>query len=391
MAAVPAESTARLTDRAVGAYRARYGTEPDGVWFAPGRANLIGEHTDYTGGFVLPFALGCGVAVAAGRAPGDVISVWSRQGGGDPVTAAATDLTPGLVTGWAAYPLGVVWSLAAAGYPHAGTRLAIDADVPIGAGLSSSAALECAVGLALAELHDLSVTRPELAAIASRAENEFAGAPTGIMDQSAALLCRAGHALLLDCRTGAAETVPLDPSSAGLALLLIDTGARHALTDGRYAARRQACEEAARVLGIASLRDLTDHPDAVGALGDEELQRRARHVITENRRVLATVALLRSGELAEVGPLLVQSHASLRDDFGVSWPEADIAVDAALSAGAAGARMMGGGFGGSVLVLLLADRAGVVGDVISAAYSRRGWRAPGISVAVPSDAGRRLR
>jgi galactokinase len=390
MGAAPA-AAAGLADQAAAAFRQRYRAEPDGVWFAPGRANLIGEHTDYTGGFVLPFALGRGVAVAASHAAGDAISVWSRQAGGDAVIAAATDLRPGRVSGWAAYALGVAWSLAAAGYRPGGTTLAVVADLPIGAGLSSSAALECAIGLALAELHDLAVSRSELAMLASRAENEFAGAPTGIMDQSAVLLCRAGHALLLDCRTGAAEAVPLDPGGAGLVLLVIDTTARHALVDGRYAARRRDCEDAARMLGVASLRDLTDAPDAVCALGDDAVRRRARHVVTENRRVLTAAALLRRGGLAEVGPLLAESHTSLRDDFEVSWPEADVAVAAALSAGAAGARMMGGGFGGSVLALVPADRADPVGAAVSAAYAHRGWRAPAISAAVPGDAGRRMR
>ena len=190
-----------LAERAARGYAERYGRPPEGVWFAPGRANLIGEHTDYNGGFVLPFALRSGVAAAAGRG-GDGITVWSRHGGGEAVTAPLGGLAPGSVRGWAAYPVGVAWSLGAAGHQLGGTRVAIDADLPMGAGLSSSAALECAVALALTELHGLAVPRAELAAVASRAENEFAGAPTGIMDQSAALLCQAGHAMLLDCRSG---------------------------------------------------------------------------------------------------------------------------------------------------------------------------------------------
>ncbi|HMG62848.1 MAG TPA: galactokinase family protein, partial [Streptosporangiaceae bacterium] len=262
-----------LADRVTRDYAAEFSEPPEGVWFAPGRVNLIGEHTDYNGGFVLPFALSTGVAAAAGR-HGTGIAVSSRQRGGGTVTAPGDGLVPGTVSGWAAYPLGMAWALAAAGHRPGGTAIAIDADLAIGAGLSSSAALECAVGLALAELHGLAVTRRELAALASRAENEFAGAPTGIMDQSAALLCRAGHALLLDCRSGATQDVPLDPAAAGLTLLVIDTGVRHALNDGRYAARRRSCEEAARALGVASLRDLTDRPEAVSELADPELRRR---------------------------------------------------------------------------------------------------------------------
>ena len=384
-------TAAAVADRAASAFRARYGAEPDGVWFAPGRVNLIGEHTDYTGGFVLPFALGSGVAVAAGRAPNGVITVWSANEPGDSRASAVDAVSPGLISGWSAYPFGVVWSLREASYRPHGACIAIDADLPVGAGLSSSAALECAIGLALSDLHDLRVPRPELAALASRAENEFVGVPTGIMDQSAALLCRAGRALLLDCRSGATLDVPLDPGAAGLVLLICDTGTRHALTDGRYAQRRRSCEEAARLLGVGSLRDATDRGDDLGRLADAELRRRARHVITENRRVLAAATVLSRSALADVGPLLTQSHASLRDDFAVSWLEADVAVDVALSAGAAGARMMGGGFGGSVLILARADDAGRVGAAIAAEYARRRWPAPAITVTVPSDGARRLR
>jgi galactokinase len=383
-------SAAEVADRAASAFRARYDAEPDGVWFAPGRVNLIGEHTDYTGGFVLPFALGSGVAVAAGRAPDETITVWSSQQGGDPIDATVPGLTPGAVSGWPAYPLGMAWSLREAGHRPGGTRVAIDTDLPMGAGLSSSAALECATGLALSDLHDLRVPRAELAALASRAENEFAGAPTGIMDQSAALLSRAGHALLLDCRSGGTEAVPLDPDAAGLVLLVCDTGTRHALTDGRYAQRRRSCEEAARRLGVGSLRDVTDRGGDVAGLVDPELRRVARHVVTENQRVLATVALLRGDALADLGPLLTQSHTSLRDDFEVSWPQADVAVQVAVSAGASGARMMGGGFGGSVLVLAPEDGADEVAAAVAAEYARRRWPGPAVSVAVPSGAARRL-
>lgn len=382
---------ADLAGRAAAAYREQYGAEPDGVWFAPGRVNLIGEHTDYTGGFVLPFALGCGVAVAAGRVSGDAITVWSRQQGGEPVAAVVDALTPGMITGWAGYPLGVAWALREAGQLPGGTRIAIDTTLAAGAGLSSSAALECATGLALCDLHDLKVPRRELAALASRAENDFAGAPTGIMDQCAALLCRAGCALLLDCRSGVTELVQLAPVAAGLTLLVIDTGARHALSDGRYGERRRSCEEAARQLGVSSLRDITDRPDDVGQLADAELRKRARHVVTENRRVLDAVALLRRGALRDIGPLLTASHASLRDAFEVSWPQADVAVDAALPVGALGARMMGGGFGGSVLALVPEDQRDSVESAVTAAYAGRGWATPGVMVAVPSDSAKRWR
>src|SRR5215467_12626906 len=218
----------------------QYGREPEGAWFAPGRVNLIGG-PDYNEVFVLPFALGSGVAAAASRRPDGHIGLVSRQAGGKAVVLPIESLEPGSVGGWAAYPAGVAWALREAGHLAGGADIAIDADLPPGAGLSSSAALSCSVALALTGLYQLPVPRRELAALARRAENEFAGVPSGIMDQLAALLCRAGHALLLDCRTGTGTAVPLNPAGAGLALLVIDTRVRHALADGRYAERRQAC------------------------------------------------------------------------------------------------------------------------------------------------------
>jgi galactokinase len=379
-----------LADTVAREYAETFGEEPVGVWFAPGRVNLIGEHTDYNDGFVLPFALGSGVAVAAGRRA-DGLAVWSRQQPGELVTASVDGLTPGAVDSWAVYPLGMAWSLAAAGHRPAGTSIAIDADLPAGAGLSSSAALECAVGLALADVHRLSVVRSELIRLASKAENEFAGAPTGIMDQSAALLCQAGNALLLDCRSGASDDVPLEPGAIGFAILVIDTQIRHVLTDGQYAARRRSCEAAARALGVASLRDLPDGPEDLARLTDPELRRRVRHVVSENHRVLAVADLLRRGDLPAVGPLLTQSHVSLRDDFEVSWPQADVTVETAIAAGAAGARMIGGGFGGAVIALTPVAVIAQVKAALSAAYARRDWAVPSVLEAVPSQGARRLR
>ena len=381
--------------RAVSLFRERFGGEPDGVWLAPGRANLMGEHTDYNEGFVLPFALGQGVTAAAARRPGRRLTVCSRQEPGDAVEVDLDGLAPGRVTGWAAYPAGVAWALEAAGHRVPGACIAIDSDVPAGAGLSSSAALECATALALTSLGGLDVPRGELVTIARRAENEFAGVPTGIMDQSASLLCQAGHALLLDCRSLETSQVPFDPAAAGAGLLLINTRARHELADGEYGRRRAECEEAARRLGIPSLRDLTSLAD-FDSLTDPVLRRRVRHVVTDNQRVLDVVALLRapSGPSAdtyrEIGRLLTQAHVSLRDDFEVSWPEADVAVEAAVVAGASGARMIGGGFGGSVLALVPAAAGGGVKDAVTAAFARHGWTAPEFLDAVPSDSARQL-
>ena len=381
--------------KAVSLYRSRFGAEPDGVWLAPGRANLMGEHTDYNDGFVLPFALGQGVTAAAARRPGRRLTLCSRQEPGDVVEIGLDGLAPGRVTGWAAYPAGVAWALEAAGHRVPGACIAIDSDLPAGAGLSSSAALECATALALTSLGGLDIPRADLVTIARRAENDFAGVPTGIMDQSASLLCRAGHALLLDCRSLETSQVPFAPAAAGASLLLINTRARHELTDGEYGRRRAECEEAARRLGIPSLRDLTDLAD-FDSLTDPVLRRRVRHVVTDNQRVLDVVALLRapSGPSADtyrqIGRLLTQAHVSLRDDFEVSWAEADEAVEAAVAAGAAGARMIGGGFGGSVLALVPAASGGPVRDAVTGAFARRGWTAPEYLDAVPSDSARQV-
>ncbi len=385
--------------RAAELFRDRFGGAPDGVWLAPGRANLMGEHTDYNDGFVLPFALRQGVTAAAARRAGPWarrLTLYSRQQPEAAVDVDLDGLAPGRVTGWAAYPAGVAWALEAAGHPAPGACIAIDSDLPTGAGLSSSAALECATALALTDLGGLGVPRGDLIALARRAENEFAGVPTGIMDQSASLLCRAGHALLLDCRSRQAEQVPFDPAAAGARLLLINTRARHELTHGEYGQRRAECEQAARRLGIPSLRDLTGVGDT-DSLTDPVLRRRARHVVTDNRRVLEVVELLRSsssgspGEVyRQIGRLLTQAHVSLRDDFEVSWPEADEAVEAALAAGAAGARMIGGGFGGSVLALVPAAASGTVREAVAEAFARHGWTAPEFLDAVPADSARRL-
>jgi galactokinase len=347
--------------RAAELFRARYGRAPGGVWQAPGRANLMGEHTDYNEGYVLPFALAQHVVVAAARRADGRLLLCSRQADSE------------------------------AGYRLPGACVAIDSDVPEGAGLSSSAALQCATALALTELAGLAIPRGELAAIARRAENEFVGVPSGIMDQSASLLCRAGHALLLDCRSLDVAQVPFDPAATETALLLVNTRARHELSDGEYGRRRAECERAARQLGIGSLRDLTDLAQ-LARLTDPVLRRRARHVVTDNRRVLDVVALLNSpsGSYRDIGQLVTRSHLSLRRDFEVSWPEADAAVGAALEAGALGARMMGGGFGGSVLALVPAAADGAVREAVAAAFARHAWAEPEFLDAAPSASARRL-
>jgi galactokinase len=340
---------------------------------------------------VLPFALAQGVVAAAAQRDDGLLVLASRQADGGPDTVPLGALVPGAVTGWAAYPAGVAWALREAGYRLSGASIAIDADLDQGAGLSSSAALECATALALADLNGLRVPLPGLAALARRAENDFASVPTGIMDQSASLLCQAGHALLLDCRSGQTSEIPLNLPLHGLTALVIDTGVRRALSEGRYADRRRECEEAARILGVAALRDLTDSDLApVAGRLDPVLTRRVQHVVTEDARVLRTVDLLRAGDPGGCGPLLTASHCSLRDDFEVSWPQADAAVAAAVDAGALGARMTGGGFGGSVIALAEETRAEAVQAAVCDAFAGHGWQRPLFTVALPSPGARRV-
>jgi galactokinase len=330
------------------AFVAAHDREPDGVFSAPGRVNLIGEHTDHNEGHVLPFAIDRRTWVAAGRRADDVVTVRSDDPGTEPVTAAVGTLDA--ASGWAAYPLGTVWALGLDGVGPSGWDLVVHGEVPLGAGLSSSAALESAVALAVSELGGAGLDRFALAAAGRRAENEVVGAPVGIMDQAASLLCREGSALLLDCRSMATEDVALGLEEAGLGILVVDSRVRHDLADGGYADRRAACVAAAAALGVPALRDAD--LAAVEGLADDVLRRRARHVVTEEARVLEVVGLLRAGRAAAVGPVLSASHASLRDDYEVSVPEVDALVTAAEGAGALGARIMGGGFGGSVLALV---------------------------------------
>ena len=377
-----------MTDVAA-TFRDVYGTDPEGVWAAPGRVNLIGEHTDYNDGFVLPFALPQRVVAAAGRAS-DGWTVTSDFAA-DPVRF--TDISKqGAVDGWAAYVAGVAWALREAGHEVPAANLALVSDVPVGAGVSSSAALESAVLTALVDLGGLDIPVPDRPAIAQRAENVYVGAPTGIMDQSASIRCQAGQALFLDCRSLEVEQIPFDVAAEGLAVLVVNSNAPHRHVDGEYGARRKSCEEAARLLGVPALRDVAADglDETLERLDDHVMRRRVRHVVTENQRVLDTVELLRSGRIREIGPLMTSSHASMRDDFEITVPEVDVAVEAALKAGAYGARMTGGGFGGCVLALIDADRADATAAAVADAYAKHGFTAPTPFVAVPSQGATRL-
>ena len=374
--------------RAGTAFAARHDRSPAGVWFAPGRVNLIGEHTDYNDGFVLPFALPQRAVLAAGPAAGRRSTVRSTQEA-EPVTFSAATVVPGEVPGWAGYVAGTCWAFREAGYPVPELDLELDSDVPVGAGLSSSAAVECAVGVALAGLAGVEVGPTELARIARRAENEFVGAPTGGMDQMAAMHGRAGRLVFLDTRDDTVELVPFDLPAHDLELLVIDSRAPHAHAGGEYGQRRRDCEEAAAALGVPALRDAL--LDDVERLADDRVRRRARHVVTENDRVREVVRLLGVGtDPREIGPLLDASHTSMRDDFEITVPHIDVAVEAARAAGAYGARMTGGGFGGCVIALCGARDVAAVTEAVEAAYAGRGWTAPVAFPGTPSAGAARL-
>ena len=367
-----------------------FGTAPEGVWSAPGRVNLIGEHTDYNAGLCLPIALPQRTYAAVSRRDDGVLRVSSAQREGV-VEVALDDISPQQPGGWAAYVAGVLWALRRDGFEVGGLDAVVDSTVPVGAGLSSSAALECAAAAAVSELYGLGLTddpagRARLAARCVEAENVIAGAPTGGMDQSAALLAAERSALLLDCRSGATEQVPFDLAAQGHVLLVTDTRAEHALVDGQYAARRAACESAARDLGVSSLREVAPEglDEALARLDDEVVRRRVRHVVTEIERVRKTATALRANDLRAVGRLFDESHASMRDDYQISCPELDVATETARRHGAVGARMTGGGFGGSCIAIVDAQAEEDVTAAIDDAFQQKGFTAP-VSFAVTAS------
>jgi galactokinase len=370
------------TESASAVFRDTFAAEPEGVWSAPGRVNLIGEHTDYNGGLCLPIGLPQRTFAAVRRRDDGMLRMVSAQGG-DVVEVALDDVGPGRPEGWAAYVAGVPWALRRAGHEVSGLDVAVDGRVPLGAGLSSSAALECAVAAAASDLFGLGLLadaagRTALAAACVDAENTVAQAPTGGMDQSAAMLAEPGHALLLDCRDHHTEQVPFDLAEAGLALLVVDTRAEHALVDGQYAERRDSCEQAARELGVPTLREVAvgDLDDALGRLSSDLLRRRTRHVVTEIDRVVQAREALRHDDFERLGALFLLSHASMRDDFEISVDELDTVVQTAVAAGALGARMTGGGFGGSAIALVRADAVDATTERVEAAFADKGFRAP---------------
>jgi len=380
--------TSALAASASAGFAKQFGLVPEGVWSAPGRVNLIGEHTDYNEGYVLPFAINRRTyAAVSSRSDGvaRVASSFTKE----VVEIPLTSISKSAVSGWSAYPLGVAWAIIEAGAKPKGFDLYVDSDVPVGAGLSSSAAIECSVAIALNELWQANLERSALAKIGQRAENEIVGAPTGIMDQTASLFGVSDHVVFLDCRSLVAEAIALGLKQSSLEIVVMDTKVSHRLVDGGYAARRAACEQGARQMGVSSLRDL-----GVSDLGKAEtildplVYKRVRHVVSENARVLETVELLKSSGPKSIGNLLYASHESMRDDFEISIDELDLAVETAMSVGAVGARMTGGGFGGAAIALVESSKIDYLKSAVASSFEARGFKKPEL-FSVLADAGAR--
>lgn len=348
---------------------------------APGRVNLIGEHIDYSEGFVLPFAIADRTYALISQNNDGLVRIASQQRKNRIFTIDINDVKPGSAGEWEKYVLGVIWSMGIS----SGVDILVDGHVPSGAGLSSSAALECSVAIGLNTLFNLGKSLEDMARATQKAENDYVGMPCGIMDQSVSLMGREGSALLLDCRDLSTESVPFDVASAGLELLIIDTQAHHALVDGGYAERRASCEAVAAKFAIPSMRHLSMDllEERRSEISETEFIR-ARHAVTEIARVKDAVLALRASDFTTLGRLINESHNSLRDDYTVSCPELDEAVNASRTAGALGARMVGGGFGGSAIALIKADQIELTKDAIRKAYAAKNFKAPRFFTSLPS-------
>lgn len=363
-----------------------YDHAPDGVWSAPGRVNLIGEHTDYNNGFVFPFGIDRRTWVALSLRTDRIARVASTFST-EVFEYELSEIKPAELD-WALYPLGVAWAMAERS--GKGFDAFFISDVPIGAGLSSSAAIECSIATALNDVWQSGYTKQELALIGQKAENQAVGAPTGIMDQTASMLAKEDCAVLIDCQSLQTELVELGLSDKGLVVAVIDTRVAHRHSDGGYRVRREACENGASIMSVRSLRDLTaDDLGRAQEVLDELTFRRCRHVITENQRVLDAVAALKAGNLVSMGELMLQSHASMRDDFEISIPELDLAVETAMSMGATGARMTGGGFGGAAIAIIQESKLDDLRKECMEAFSSRGYIEPSVFSVKPSDGARR--
>jgi galactokinase len=363
-----------------------FGYEALGVWSAPGRANLIGEHTDYNNGFVFPFGIDRRTYVALSPRQDMFCRVASSLS--DDIYEYELSQSKPTQLDWALYPLGVAWAM------QAKAEFGFDAyfvsDVPVGAGLSSSAAIECSIGIALNDIWRAGYSKQELALLGQKAENEVVGAPTGIMDQTASMLAKSDAAVLIDCKTLATELVPLGLSSQGLVVAVIDTRVSHRHSDGGYRSRREACETGAKIMGVESLRELSvSDLETAKQKMDDVTFRRCRHVITENQRVLEAVKALREKDMSQLGQLLLQSHASMRDDFEISIDELDTAVDVAMKVGAIGSRMTGGGFGGAAIAIIDQSKLVSLSAECKREFLAKGFAEPNIFAVTPSDGARR--
>ena len=377
-----AQSAAQLFEK-------QFGYKPAGVWSAPGRVNLIGEHTDYNEGFVLPFAIDRRTYAAVSLRDDQLARIASSFAG-EVIEFEISKISKGAVAGWSAYPLGVAWALVQAGATSQGFDLYVESNVPVGAGLSSSAAIECSVAIALNDLWGAGLSKNVLAKVGQKAENEIVGAPTGIMDQTASLFGQADHAVFLDCRTLDAKATALSLKENGLEIVVMDTRVAHRLTDGGYAARRASCEKAAELLGVSSLRDVTiESLEASSHLLDDVVYKRAKHVVTENERVEKTVKLLSELGPKSIGQLMIDSHSSMRDDFQISITELDVAVETAMSEGAVGARMTGGGFGGAAIAIIDSQKVAGLTMAVIEKFQKEGFEKPEIFKVIPDDGAKR--
>ena len=365
-------------------FAALFGHAPEIISEAPGRVNLIGEHVDYCDGFVMPFAINDRTYAAISKRNDRDIRIASAQRPGEIFQTSLDQLSANQEGDWERYILGVIWAFE--NHINTGLDILVDGGVALGAGLSSSAALECSIAVALNQLFEVHLPLPQLARLAQRAENEYVGVPCGIMDQSVSLMAQAGSALLLDCRDLSTVQIPLDLASAGLELLIIDTRAHHALVDGGYAERRASCESAAKKLGIKALRDcsITELEAARTKLTELEYMR-AEHVVNDIERVHSCVSHLKENDFISVGKILTQSHASLRDRFEISCPELDLAVDTSLANKSLGGRMIGGGFGGSAIALFEVADIEPAKLAIAAAFKAAGYVEPRFFTSLPSS------
>ena len=374
-------------------FQQMFGHEPTVRYSAPGRVNLIGEHTDYNEGYVLPFAIDRRTTASIAPRADRLLRVASAFDPETVVSLSLDELSPDAMDGWSAYVFGIAWALQEQGADLSratGLDIYIESDVPVGAGLSSSAAIECGVALAFNDLWELGLDRKQLARVGQYSENHAVGAPTGIMDQSASLLGEQDAVVFLDCRTLDTAVVDMALQAEGLEVLVVDTRVEHAHATGGYAARRASCEKGAQVLGVEALRDVAvdDLPRAQELLDDETF-RRVRHIVTEDQRVLDTVRTLREQGARAIGDLLVASHESMRDDFEISVPELDLAVATAMANGAVGARMTGGGFGGSAIAVVDREARETIATAVTAAFADAEFREPTVFTVHAAQGARR--